>query len=66
MSRVESIESQIRELSSDEFRALRDWLLTYDAESWDRQFEADANAGKLDEFANQALRDHSAGLSTKL
>jgi hypothetical protein len=66
MSRVESIETRIRELSEDELRAFRDWFLTYDAENWDRQFEADANAGKLDELADQALRDHSAGLSTKL
>jgi len=66
MSRVESIETQVRELSEDELRAFRDWFLRYDAENWDRQFEADANAGKLDELADQALGDHSAGRSTKL
>jgi hypothetical protein len=66
MSRLQDIESQIKELSSDELRAFREWFLTYDAESWDRQFEADANLGKLDQLADQALRDHSAGFSTKL
>ena len=66
MSRVESIETQVRELSEDELRAFRDWFLRYDAENWDRQFEADTNAGKSDELADQALGDHSAGRSTKL
>ena len=65
-SRVESIETQVRELSEDELRTFRDWFLTYDSENWGRQFEADANASKLDKLADQALRDHSAGLSTKL
>jgi hypothetical protein len=66
MSKVENIESQIRELSSEELAALREWFASYDAEVWDRQFEADVNAGKLDALAERALRDHLAGRSTKL
>jgi len=66
MSRVENVESQIRDLSSEELRALRVWFAEYDAEAWDRQLEADVSAGRLDRLAEQALRDHEAGLSTKL
>jgi hypothetical protein len=61
MSRVENIEGQIQELSSEELAALREWFANYDAEVWDRQFEADVNAGKLDALAERALRDHLAG-----
>ena len=35
-------------------------------EAWDRQFEADVKAGKLDTLAERALRDHRAGRSTRL
>ena len=57
MGKVESIESQIKELSSEELTALREWFLNFDAEAWDRQFEADVKAGKLDGLAERALRD---------
>ena len=66
MSNVESIEGQIRELSPAELAALREWFMKFDAQAWDRQFEADAKAGKLDSLAERALRDHAAGRSTKL
>ena len=66
ISRVENVDSQIRDLSSEELRALRVWFAEYDAEAWDRQLEADVSAGRLDHLAEQALRDHEAGLSTKL
>ena len=66
MSKVESIEHLIQELSAEELARLREWFAEYDAEAWDRQMEADARAGKLDALAERALRDHNAGRSTKL
>ena len=66
MQRLESIETQIQELSSEELAKLREWFAGFDAEAWDRQFEADVNAGKLDALAERALQDHLAGRSTKL
>lgn len=66
MSKVEHIESQIQELSPKELAALREWFAEFDAEIWDRQFEADVNSGKLDSLADRAVRDHLAGRSTKL
>lgn len=66
MSKVESIEQQIEKLSSEELAAFRTWYAAFDAEAWDRQFEADVNAGKLDVSADKALRAHSSGQSTKL
>lgn len=66
MNRIEQIEGQIRELSSDELSALRRWFLEFDAECWDRQIEADTKNGKLDALAERALEDHKAGRSTVL
>ena len=66
MGRVESIESQIQDLSPQELATLREWFAAFDAEVWDRQFEADVKAGKLDAMAERALQDHLAGRSTKL
>jgi hypothetical protein len=66
MSRVEQIEGQIKDLTSEELQSLRAWFAEYDAQIWDRQFEADVRAGKMDRLAEDALREHEAGRSTKL
>jgi hypothetical protein len=66
MSRVEELEGQIKKLSSNELQELRAWLAEYDADVWDRQFDADAISGKLDALADQALKDFAEGRSTDL
>lgn len=66
MSKVRTIEGQIHELSPEELADPRDWFAKFDADAWDRQLEADANAGKLDALADRALQEHLAGRSTKL
>ncbi len=66
MSRMERITREIEQLPPEELTAFREWFLHFDAVAWDRQFESDVNAGKLDDAANRALRDHDAGRSTKL
>jgi hypothetical protein len=66
MSKVEAIEEQIEKLSPDELAAFRRWYASFDAEAWDRQFEADVKVGKLDAFAEKALRAHTSGQSKPL
>lgn len=66
MSKVESIEQLIEKLSPEELTAFRRWYATFDADAWDRQFEADVKTGKLNVLADKALRAHTAGKSTKL
>ncbi len=66
MEKVEKIEREVQELSPDELAKFRQWFASFNAEAWDRQFEADVKAGKLDALADRALRDHAAGKSTKL
>ena len=42
---------QIEKLSPEELAAFRIWYAAFDAEAWNRQFEADVKAGKLDLLA---------------
>jgi hypothetical protein len=66
MSKVENLEKQIQQLSAEELAEFRRWYAEFDAILWDRQFESDVKAGKLDALAEKALRAHAAGQSTKL
>lgn len=66
MSKVELIEQQIEKLSPAELAAFRRWYSAFDAEAWDRQFEADVKAGKLDSLAHKALQALAVGKSTKI
>ncbi len=66
MSAVHEIEQAIRALGPQDLAALRDWFAAFDAETWDRQLEQDVAAGRLDRFAEEALRDLSEGRCTDL
>ena len=63
MSKVEAIEQQIEKFSPVELAAFRRWYAAFDAEVWDRQFETDVKAGKLDALGDEALRVHTSGQS---
>ena len=66
MGKLEKIEQDIQSLSPQELAQFRAWFLEYDWASWDRQIERDAEAGRLDDLAAKALRDHKAGKTTPL
>ena len=66
MKKVAELETEVEKLSPQELAAFRQWFISFDAEAWDRQFESDVKAGKLDRLAARARRDHAAGRSTKL
>ncbi|MGH7604686.1 MAG: hypothetical protein ACRENK_11910 [Gemmatimonadaceae bacterium] len=66
MGKVEKLEREIQDLSPEEITELREWFAAFDAKAWDRQFEADVHAGKLDALADQALKAHVSGQTTKL
>jgi hypothetical protein len=64
MSTVQDIENAIRQLSPEDLAAFRTWCAECDAAVWDRQFEADVAAGRLDQLAEEALQECRAGRST--
>jgi hypothetical protein len=61
---VEQLEAAVRRLSPAERAAFRAWFAEFDAEEWDRQLEADVNAGRLDWLAEEARQDLQAGRCT--
>ena len=61
MSKVEEIERAIQQLSSDDLSEFRAWFATFDAEVWDREFDEDVQAGRLDALAQEALDDWHGG-----
>lgn len=66
MGKVEKIEREVQALSAAELAEFRAWFLEYDWAAWDRQLEHDVQAGRLDDLAEKALRDHAAGKTTPL
>lgn len=66
MTTIQDIENAIRRLTPGELSAFRTWFAEFEADVWDREFEEDVNAGRLDELAEQALRDLREGRCTDL
>jgi hypothetical protein len=66
MSRIKKIEEAVRRLSSDDLATFRRWFAEFDAGAWDRQFEGDVAAGRLDRLAEEALGDLREGRCTDL
>ena len=66
MSTVQEIEQAVQELPPQELAAFRAWFAEFDAVAWDRQFEEDVVAGRLDQLAEEALQDLREGRCTDL
>jgi hypothetical protein len=66
MSNLKEIESAVSKLPADELAAFRAWFAEFDAEIWDRQFEEDVAAGRLDKLAERALQHLREGRCTEL
>ena len=66
MGRVEKIEDEVQALSPAELAQFRAWFLEYDWAAWDQQLERDVQAGRLDDLAEKALREHAADKTTPL
>jgi hypothetical protein len=64
MSTIQEIESAVQQLPSDQLATFRAWFAEFDAQQWDRQLEADVQAGKLDWLSEEAKADLRAGRCT--
>lgn len=60
MTTLPEIEAAIKQLPEEDARQLSAWLQDYLDEMWDRQIEADAASGKLDQLISKAEADISA------
>ena len=61
MANVQEIENEVSHLSADDLAKFRTWFEEFEAALWDRQFEEDALAGRLDSLAAEALSDFKKG-----
>jgi hypothetical protein len=55
MSKVEKLKMEIDGLPKEEFSELVRWLSEKEWERWDKEIEADSEAGRLDFLAREAL-----------
>jgi hypothetical protein len=63
---VQQLEAAVSNLSREELAAFRKWFVEFDAQIWDKQFEEDAAAGRLDKLAEEAIADLKEGRTTPL
>jgi len=63
---IEKIKTVLSKMSREKLSIFRKWFEEFDAEAWDRQFEDDVLAGKLDMMAEEALRDLEEGRCTEI
>ena len=61
MSRIAKIQQAILALPEADYRQLRQWFSELDWEKWDREIEADSDAGKLDFLIAEALEEKEKG-----
>lgn len=55
MSKVDELKTEIESLPKEEFSELVRWLSEKDWETWNKELEADSEAGKLDFLVREAL-----------
>jgi hypothetical protein len=66
MSTIQEIERAVTELPPEELAEFRRWFVEFDAAEWDRQFEEDVAAGRLDALADEVIGDLRAGRTRPL
>ncbi|WP_420454149.1 hypothetical protein [Rubrivirga sp.] len=63
---VQELEAAVTQLEPSELARFAKWFEDYQADEWDRQFEADVAAGRLDALGRRADEDFEAGRATAL
>ena len=58
---VKELEKAISRLTPNDLAKFTSWFDEFRAAQWDREFESDVKAGKLDVFGEEADRDFEAG-----
>lgn len=66
MTTLEEIEQAVTELPPDQLKRFRIWFEEFDATRFDQKISWDANAGRLDRLAEEALADFRAGRMREL
>ena len=66
MSTLDEIEKAVATLSPDDLARFRAWFQEFESRQFDERIERDAQSGRLDGLAEEALRDYRLGLAREL
>ena len=58
---IRDLESAISKLPPKKLAAFRSWFYKFENRAWDKQFDQDVKAGKLDKLAENAVEDYKKG-----
>ena len=61
MSKIDELKADIDRLPSEELAELSRWLSEKEWESWDKEIEADSQAGRLDFLVREAHEEKAKG-----
>jgi len=61
MSRIDELKAEIESLPREEFAEILRWLSAKHWEGWDKEIEADSQAGRLDFLMREAHEEKSKG-----
>jgi hypothetical protein len=61
MAKIDELKADIGRLSSEQRAELFQWLLERHWESWDKEIEADSQAGRLDFLVREARKEKAKG-----
>jgi len=61
VTKVQEIQAVIESLPREEYFQLRQWFSEREWEQWDKQIEADSEAGKLDFLIKEAFDEKAKG-----
>ena len=57
MITIEKIKDTVEHLFREELIDFRAWFIEFEAQIWDEKIETDIQAGKLNQLAQQAVKD---------
>lgn len=63
---IQELRQAVIQLPPKDLVRFRVWFDEFDAQIWDKQFETDAESGKIDKIAEKALNDYRAGKAKEL
>jgi len=66
MSSVDDIEKAVSRLPPEDLARFRAWFEEFEAARFDHKIERDAETGRLDRLAEQALADYRQGRAREL
>ena len=66
MTTIEDIEKAVEQLPPDKLAKFRAWFEQFEASRFDRKTEQDVRSGRLDQLAEEALREYRDGRTREL